>query len=240
VNDITYRVVEIFDSLEGEGKRAGATATFIRLAGCNLRCTYCDTAQALAFDAGIEMTLGEILAKVNMNYKRVTLTGGEPLLADDVDKLVAELIKAGCEVNIETNGSVDITHFRTAIDNSALFFTIDYKLPASGMENNMFTPNYFLLKEHDVLKFVVSGAGDVSAMLGLLKQIDEKVRLKQTEMPQVYIGLALSPNMGYDKKTDRFNLETLAKIILHEPLLKNARMQLQFHKIIWGPDVQGV
>ena len=102
------KIVEIFDSIDGEGIRTGQPATFIRLAGCNLRCSYCDTAYALFGEdepcVYEEMTVDEVVKKVNPNYRRVTLTGGEPLISPEAAELVTRLIENGVEVNIETNG----------------------------------------------------------------------------------------------------------------------------------------
>ncbi|MCL2605286.1 MAG: 4Fe-4S cluster-binding domain-containing protein [Defluviitaleaceae bacterium] len=240
----TYRVAEIFDSIEGEGKRAGATATFIRLAGCNLRCVYCDTAYALDENAGKPMTLDEILARVNPAYKRVTLTGGEPLIADGVDVLVKSLLAKGCEVNIETNGSINVSDFRKKMQNhNGLFFTVDYKLPSGGTCEKMLDENYFSLRGGDVLKFVVGSVEDIPAMLRMVERmqghiINEILAKNKTalEMPQIFIG-AVARTSGYNSA---FDLPALADVIIKNPILKDARLQLQFHKIIWGPDKQGV
>ena len=108
---MTYNIVEIFHSIEGEGKRAGQSATFVRLAGCNLRCTYCDTTYAMDGDY-TEMHLHEIMDIVkSKNIPRVTLTGGEPL-AKNVSKLLQELLNSDFDVNIETNGSIDISSIK--------------------------------------------------------------------------------------------------------------------------------
>ena len=98
------KVIEIFDSIDGEGIRTGQCATFIRLAGCNLRCSYCDTVYSLFGEETpceyTEMTVDEIISKVNMTYKRVTLTGGEPLVHTDSAELVSKLTEIGCDVNL--------------------------------------------------------------------------------------------------------------------------------------------
>ena len=96
------KVVEIFNSIEGEGSRAGYLATFIRLYGCNLRCSYCDSVYSFTNNDYTEMSIEEIINTVNgYNCKKVTLTGGEPLIHKDVDILVKELLTNGYEVNIE-------------------------------------------------------------------------------------------------------------------------------------------
>jgi 7-carboxy-7-deazaguanine synthase len=105
MSETKLQVIEIFDSIEGEGKRAGQLVTFIRLTGCNLRCSYCDT--EYAFSDGKDFSVNEIMEQVN--HSKVTLTGGEPLLQANVPQLLAAL--HGHEVNIETNGSINIEPF---------------------------------------------------------------------------------------------------------------------------------
>ena len=126
-------VNEIFYSIDGEGLRTGELAVFIRLAGCNLNCSYCDTKYALKISNGNKMTIAEILEEVGKyNCKNVTLTGGEPLIHAHIKELIDELIKNGYKVNIETNGAVDISEYL-----NKCLVTMDYKLPSSGMEKFM-------------------------------------------------------------------------------------------------------
>jgi len=219
----TYKIVEIFNSIEGEGKRAGATATFIRLAGCNLRCTYCDTTYSYGEKGGEyqTMTLDEIITLVNnRRFFRVTITGGEPLLAPGVNMLINHLLTEGCEVNIETNGSVDITSFISITDK--LFFTIDYKLPSSGVTDKMFLQNYDKLRPWDVLKFVVGSDADLKHMIDVIKKLKSN--------PQIYIGAVY----------DSYPLQNIVTAMLDNPILKDTHLQLQFHKIIWNVDQRGV
>jgi 7-carboxy-7-deazaguanine synthase len=218
---ITFKIVEIFNSIEGEGKRAGAPASFIRLAGCNLRCSYCDTTYALEENSGKEMCIEEIVkSAIEKNFYRVTITGGEPLLAQNIDILINRLLEEGCEINIETNGSADIAPYITATEK--LFFTIDFKLPSSGETEKMHLENYDKLRPCDVLKFVAGSENDIEYMLNFLAM------LKST--PQIYIGAAF----------EKFPLQKLAESIVNEPILKDAKLQLQFHKIIWNPSQRGV
>ncbi|MCD8180815.1 MAG: radical SAM protein [Firmicutes bacterium] len=225
------KIVEIFDSIDGEGIRTGQTATFIRLAGCNLRCGYCDTLYALFGEEEpceyTEMTIEEVIQKVNKSYKRVTLTGGEPLLQTDSAKLVSRLLSDGYEVNIETNGAVDITEFLSRIPRSdKLFFTIDYKLPSSGMTDRMIWKNFLNLRPRDVVKFVVGSDEDVRVTIEIVKRL----RDVYSEMPHIFIGAVYG----------RFDIRSLVEIILKEPILKDARLQVQLHKIIWDPNERGV
>ena len=221
------KVVEIFDSIDGEGIRTGQPATFIRLAGCNIRCSYCDTTYALFGESEpceyTEMTVDEIAAKVNTNYKRVTLTGGEPLIHKDCERLVARLLDMGCEVNIETNGAADITRVPRA---DKLFFTIDYKLPSSGVNDKMLWDNFLNLEPNDVIKFVCGSEEDIGEMLGVVKSLQSYYE----KMPHIFIGAVYG----------KIEYKDLVEVILKEPALSDARFQIQLHKVIWKPDERGV
>lgn len=225
------KVIEIFDSIDGEGIRTGQPCTFIRLAGCNLRCSYCDTLYSLFGEDEpceyTEMSIEEILEKVNKNYKRVTLTGGEPLFHKDADRLVSELIKIGAEVNIETNGAVDIEEFSKKLPSSDnLFYTIDYKLPSSGMSDKMIWNNFLVLSQNDVIKYVVGSEEDVALMIKLTKEL----KAHYEKMPHIFIGAVYG----------MYDAQKLVDTILSEPVLCDARFQVQLHKIIWDADKRGV
>jgi len=225
---MTYNVVELFDSIEGEGKRAGQSATFIRLAGCNLRCSYCDTTYALENDYSV-MPLQAIMASAKASdLGRITLTGGEPLTAPKVEVLIHQLLTQGYEANIETNGSIDITFLLDYMQSMkydpkvGLFFTMDYKLPSSGETEKMHLPNYDILRPWDVLKFVVGSDDDATHMVEFLKKVNTKA--------QVYVGAVYG---AYD-------LKKLVSLLLETPILRNAKLQLQYHKIIWDANERGV
>lgn len=222
-----YKVVEIFDSIDGEGIRTGMPATFIRLAGCNLRCSYCDTLYALFGEAEecryVEMTKEEIIKRINPNYKRVTLTGGEPLIADGIAELIGAMTELGFEVNVETNGAADISKIKRD-DN--LFFTIDYKLPSSDVEDKMLWDNFLKLSPRDVIKFVVGSSDDAEKMISVVGKLKNHYDI----MPNIFIGAVYGS----------FSLRHLTEIVLSESLLKDARIQIQLHKIIWSPEERGV
>lgn len=227
----SMKVVEIFDSIDGEGIRTGQPATFIRLAGCNLRCDYCDTLYALFGEETpceyTEMSVGEIIKCVNARYRRVTLTGGEPLIHTGAAELIEGLLNMGCEVNIETNGAADIKPFLAIPDRTGkMFFTIDYKLGSSGMSDRMLWSNFLSLRERDVIKFVVGSDGDVSRMI----EITERLRGHYKVMPHIFVGAVYG---AYDARK-------LVETILKEPALSDARFQVQLHKIVWNPDERGV
>lgn len=211
------RVVEIFKSIDGEGIRAGFPVTFIRLEGCNLRCSYCDTKYSYDNAKYTEMTVDEVYDKVyKLGCERITLTGGEPLIHEDVDKLVDRLTSDGFEVNIETNGSINISDY---IDMNKVLLTMDYKCPSSGMSNQMLLCNLKTLRRRDVLKFVVGNKEDLDTCHDLIKYT----------RAQVFI----SPIFGKIEPK-----EIVEYMLEHD--MQDCRIQLQLHKIIWNPEERGV
>ncbi len=220
-----YQVAEIFTSINGEGFRAGELSVFIRLCGCNLRCSYCDTMWANSESAPHkEMSAEEIRSAVlKTGVKNVTLTGGEPLTAPYVKELLAYLAEENeLRIEIETNGSVSIEEF-SAIKNRPAF-TIDYKLPSSGMEDKMcLADNLPFIEKKDCMKFVAGSEED------LVKAAEIIEKYKLTEKCHVY----LSPVFG--KIDPAFIVE-----FMKEKNLNNVRLQLQLHKFIWDPEKRGV
>lgn len=220
----TYSVVEKFISINGESTKAGQLAVFIRFAGCNLNCNYCDTKWANEKDVSYEtLTEFEIYDYIkSTGVTNVTLTGGEPLLREDIDKLLRILSSdKNLYVEIETNGSVDIGPFRDISEN--ISFTLDYKLQGSGMEHMMNLDNYEDLTSNDTVKFVVSNKEDLKKA----KQIIDEEGL--TEKCNVYI----SPVFG------RIEPVTIVDFMIENKMNK-VNMQLQMHKIIWDPEKKGV
>lgn len=213
-------VNEIFGSIDGEGVRTGELATFIRLTGCNLRCRYCDT--KYSFVAGKEMTIDEILDKVKeIGYKNITLTGGEPLIQKNVGKLIDRLIEEGYNLNIETNGAIDISPYIS----KNLILTMDYKVNSSGMILNMLEENIPLLRENDVLK-IVCNKEDFEDIKTLLKEFEIK--------SYVY----LSPIF---EEIEPYELVDFLKELHTEGYdTSKIRVQVQLHKIIWDPNERGV
>lgn len=214
-----YKVVEIFDSIDGEGKRTGQPVSFVRLAGCNLRCSYCDTLYALFNEEKPceykEMTAEEIFEKVNQNYRRITLTGGEPLIAEGVKDLIKLFSDRGFEVNIETNGACDTEKFDISEN---VFFTLDYKLLSSGMSDKMLWKNYLSLKPRDVIKFVVGSDEDAAQMIDIMG----KLKKYYEEMPNVFVGAVYG----------KYDIKKLVDLIMKNPELSDAKVQIQLHKYI--------
>ena len=220
---MSFPVVEKFVSINGEGQRAGELAVFIRFKGCNLNCTYCDTKWANTADApSVPMTASEIADYADSTgVVNVTLTGGEPMLQPELKSLTDMLISRGHSVEIETNGSVPIFSLAEAPHRPC--FTLDYKLPGSGMEAHMLTDNYRCLTPADTVKFVAGSPDDLNTALDIIR------RFSLTEKCRVYF----SPVFGKIEPAEIVSF-------LADNRLNGVRVQLQLHKFIWEPDKRGV
>lgn len=219
----TYPVAEKFISINGEGVRAGELAVFIRFRGCNLNCSYCDTKWANNEAAHAEyMTAEEIASYIEASgVDNVTLTGGEPLLQNEICTLIAMLIENGKNVEIETNGSISIKDFAEA--SLRPVFTMDYKLPASGMEKAMRTENFQYLKKDDTVKFVSGSIGDLE---------------RASEIIEKY-SLISKCNVYFSPVFGMIEPENIVEF-MKQRRLNGVRLQLQLHKFIWDPDKKGV
>ena len=165
------KVNEIFYSIEGEGIRAGMPCTFIRLFGCNLNCSYCDTRYACEGDDYKYMSILEILDAVKeIGCPNVTVTGGEPLMHDGIRSLLRSLVAEGYKVNVETNGS-----FIPEIGN--VIYTVDFKTKSSGMSEYMKLDAFKALEKDDVIKFVVGSQEDLGQALSFVEQNDIKAQV---------------------------------------------------------------
>ena len=212
-------VNEIFSSIEGEGIRSGYPVTFIRLYGCNLHCSYCDTRYSCEGGDFKQMSVDEILDVVaDLGFHRVTVTGGEPLIHKDVNELLMALIKAGYEVNIETNGAVYVAPYTHS---AKMIITLDYKSISSGENASMWLSNIPLLRKRDVLKFVVGSQEDLDDM--------RRIVIDYNPICSIYV----SPIFG------KIEPKEIVEYI-KEHKLENCRVQLQMHKFIWPPQQRGV
>ena len=231
------KVCEIFKSIEGEGIRMGQAAVFVRLHGCNLRCSYCDSMYAVEGSDYKLMSVGEVLAAVEAyrtesGVKCVTLTGGEPLIHESVGELLTAFSEAGFEVNIETNGTVPCK-WRLP----GLFYTMDWKCKSSGMSARMKMENMATLGENDVLKFVVGSFEDLQEAENVVAQLsqtrDACASLSSiTKMPHIFI----SPVWGKLTNEQIVNWMVGSEVMTQN----NARFQIQLHKIVWNPEMRGV
>lgn len=216
-------VVETFVSINGESIRAGELAVFLRFRGCNLNCSYCDTRWVNGADAPAkQMEVEELAAYADSTgITNVTLTGGEPLLQKEIGRLVERLIHTGHVVEIESNGSLPIALF--AEKEKRPFFTLDYKLPDSGMESHMLVDNYRYLCQEDAVKFVAGSRRDLEKAAEIIETYGLCERCK------VY----LSPVFG------RIDPADMVAFLL-ERKMNRVKLQLQLHKFIWDPEKRGV
>jgi 7-carboxy-7-deazaguanine synthase len=215
---LTLRVNEIFYSIQGESSYAGRPCTFIRLTGCNLRCSYCDT--QYAYKDGQEFQISEILESVaTFQCPLVEITGGEPLIQQETPNLIRRLLDEGYEVLLETNGSEDITK----VDERCVKI-MDMKCLSSGMSERNDLRNLARLTLRDELKLVIGGREDyeyAKEFLKLMRQDSCKVNM-----------IHFSPVFG------KLEPKELAEWILEDHL--DVRLHLQLHKFIWPPDQRGV
>jgi 7-carboxy-7-deazaguanine synthase len=210
------KVCEIFPGIQGESTYAGIPCTFIRLTGCNLRCSYCDT--VYAYEEGSELTEDEIMDKIQAaGLKTVEVTGGEPLLQEGVNSLVKRLLDEEYRVLIETNGSQDIR----GIDERAVII-LDVKTPGSGMSESAMLSNLPLLKPEDEVKFVITGRDDYEWAKNFIREHSLAGRCT----------ILCSPAFGM------LDPQQLAKWILEDRL--EVRLNIQLHKYIYGPETRGV
>ncbi len=219
-----YDVVEMFVSINGEGMKAGQLAVFVRLKGCNLNCSYCDTKWANTKEAkSTPMTANEIYEKVkNTKVNNVTITGGEPLWRGGAKELLETFAKdTELNIEIETNGSIDLLPF--AEINNRPSFTMDYKLPYSNMENEMKLDNFCILDKRDVVKFVAGSKKDLDRAREIIDKYDLVSRCNVYISP-VFDEIELSDIVEYMKEYN----------------MNGVNMQLQMHKFIWDPQKRGV
>lgn len=206
------RVTEIFYSLQGETRTVGLPTVFVRLTGCPLRCTFCDT--AYAFHGGDKMSIADIVEQVQSYKARyVTVTGGEPLAQKNCADLLSALCDVGLEVSIETSGAMDIA----AID-PRVVCVMDLKTPASGELAKNRYQNIELLKADDQIKFVICNREDYDWSC---QQIVEYKLDQRCE-------ILFSPVHG------DLNPSDLAQWIIDDNLA--VRMQVQLHKYLWGEE----
>ncbi|WP_323846846.1 7-carboxy-7-deazaguanine synthase QueE [Microbulbifer magnicolonia] len=212
----SLRISEIFYSLQGEARDSGLPTVFVRLTGCPLRCTYCDS--EYAFYGGERMTLEQILQKVQSHPARyVCVTGGEPLAQPNCLPLLTALCDAGYAVSLETSGAMPVEQVDERVSR-----VVDLKTPASGEQHRNRMENIAALTERDQVKFVICDRGDYDWA---------RFTLDQYRLPERVGEVLFSPS--YEQLQPR----QLAEWILEDGL--PVRMQMQLHKLLWG-DIPGV
>jgi len=213
---LSVRLTEIFHSLQGEARTVGRPTVFVRLTGCPLRCTYCDT--AYAFEGGKQHSLDSVLAQVaEHSADYVTVTGGEPLAQPAAIQLMQRLCDAGYQVSLETGGAMPIDDVDDRVS-----IVLDLKTPASGECDRNLLANVPLLRPKDQVKFVICDRGDYEW---------SKAQVHMHDLGSRVDDILFSPSY-----------EELAAVLLAQWVLEDrlkVRMQLQLHKQIWG-DKKGV
>ncbi|UCV22813.1 7-carboxy-7-deazaguanine synthase QueE [Ferribacterium limneticum] len=207
---MALRLTEIFYSLQGEASRAGLPTVFVRLTGCPLRCTWCDT--TYSFSGGEPATVESVLAEVGKYPARqICVTGGEPLSQKDCLPLLTALCDAGYDVSLETSGALDVTGVDPRVAR-----IMDLKAPDSGESARNLWSNLDVLKQRDEIKIVIASRGDYEWARDVLRdrQLDR------------LCSVLLSPAGGLIEP------QSLADWILEDGL--NVRFQLQLHKLLWG------
>jgi 7-carboxy-7-deazaguanine synthase len=210
-------VNEIFYSIQGESTYAGKPCVFVRLAGCDLRCSWCDT--PYAFNEGEKMSIDAVLQQVDRyGSPLVEVTGGEPLLQEDVYPLLQRLLDSGRTVLLETGGQIDVSRVPGAV-----IKVMDVKCPASGESDKVEWANIDRLGSQDQVKFVIQDRADYEFAREIVRRYALERRCAAVLFSPVH---------------DVLNPKDLSKWILDDHL--SVRLQLQLHKHIWGSNVRGV
>jgi 7-carboxy-7-deazaguanine synthase len=211
------RITEIFYSIQGEGTRRGRPCAFVRLTGCNLRCVWCDT--AYAFEGGTGMSFGEVVEQVERFPTRLAcVTGGEPLLQQEVHALMAALLDRGWTVLLETGGGLDAR----SVDPRVVRI-LDLKAPGSGELARYDWRNLEVLRDHDELKIVIADRADYEWA---------RAQIRDRALASRVAAVLLSPVHGVMDPAE------LAGWLLEDGL--PATLQLQEHKILWPGVERGV
>lgn len=223
---IKLPMVEIFETVEGEGTKAGFPTVFIRLFGCNLRCSWCDTKYSYPpSEAEMVLTIEQIIAQASQyRAKHVCLTGGEPLLYGKKSLALLDALAATGrydDIHIETNGAVELGFFMERCRSQTVRYIMDYKLPDSGEEEKMLHSNIALLRPQDELKFVIGSERDFAAAVQVLQKYPTQAQplfspVWETMPPVKLVQLMLDHG------------------------LTHVKLNMQLHKIIWDPAARGV
>jgi 7-carboxy-7-deazaguanine synthase len=229
-------ITEIFKSIQGEGTRAGLTCVFVRLTGCNLRCTWCDT--AYAFHGGKKMSVDEVMARVDELTGRgvnasgstaavplVELTGGEPLLQEEIYPLAEKLVAAGYTVMIETSGERFVGRLPREV-----IKIVDVKCPDSGEPDTFEMKNLEAVGKDDEIKFVISSRRDYE----FARQFTQEHRLNE-KVKQVLFSPVFDDPEG---KWKGLEPQQLVEWMLEDKV--PVRLGLQLHKFVWHPATKGV
>lgn len=207
-------VNEIFFSIQGESTYAGLPCVLVRLAGCNIRCTWCDTPYSLTPEDGSEYSIPKILEEVKAcGCNLVELTGGEPLASEGAKELLKSLVSGGYTVLLETNGTILMNDIP-----SEVVKIVDVKCPSSGCVGSFVMDNLKFIDDNDEIKFVIGSKEDYLYAKNFLE-----VNLQNKNSPVIFSPLS-----------DVLSPKDLSEWILKDKL--SVRVGLQIHKIIWGSE----
>jgi 7-carboxy-7-deazaguanine synthase len=224
----TLRVNEVFFSIQGESTRAGRPCVFVRLTGCHLRCTYCDT--EYAFREGRAVEIDDIVAEVARHpTDLVEITGGEPLLQARVHDLMRALCDLGKTVLVETSGACDI-----AACDPRVIRILDVKTPGSGEADRNLWSNLDHLTPRDEVKFVITDRDDYEWAREVIAARGLAERCAEILLSPVFA----QPSGAEIAGADALSMRELAGWILEDGL--PVRLQVQLHKLIWDPQTRGV
>lgn len=228
---IQLPMVEIFETVEGEGTRAGYPTVFVRLFHCNLRCTWCDTPYSYApYKPEFEASVHDIVQKVAAyGWQNICMTGGEPLIHRHKSQLLIDALARlphVQDIHIETNGAIDLCPFaeirKSTTDlQQKVRFVVDYKLPASGETGQMLHHHFDVLTPRDEMKFVIANDEDFDAAVNVLHRYD---------IPAVILFSPVWETMPPKRLVEK----------ILESGLKQVKLNLQIHKVIWDPNMRGV
>jgi 7-carboxy-7-deazaguanine synthase len=232
----TMQIIEIYKSLQGESSYTGMPCVFVRLAGCNLRCVWCDS--EYTFKGGSRMTLEQVEAEVQRlspgvsgNKGLVEITGGEPMLQErEVVRLMERLLASGYTVLLETSGERPLTSVPKSVSK-----IVDVKCPDSGEGGTFLTENLDTLAERDELKFVIASRRDYEFAREFVRELPP-----HTSIGSIIFSPAFRKDATGSRSADHCLVDPreLAEWILADEL--NVRLGFQIHKFIWEPSLKGV
>tara|TARA_B100001996_G_C18587067_1_gene564590 strand:- start:47 stop:697 length:651 start_codon:yes stop_codon:yes gene_type:complete len=209
-DDLTISINEIFYSIQGEAKNSGKPTVFVRTSGCPFNCSYCDT--EYAFSEGKKIKISEIISTIKQyKTKYITVTGGEPLVQKNIVSLLDSLVKNSFIVSIETSGLIDISIIPNSVE-----IVMDVKTPSSNEDDKNINKNLLLIKNTDVIKFVIGTRKDYEWSKKIIKDNN----------------LVNFNNIFFSPTHELLNPSDIADWILKDNL--NVTLQIQLHKYIWG------
>jgi 7-carboxy-7-deazaguanine synthase len=224
-------LIETYKSVQGESSFAGRPCIFVRLAGCNLRCSWCDS--EYTFKGGYKLSEDEVVAEVEKlaPVKLVEFTGGEPLLQErELIPLMERLLRDGYELMIETSGERPLDHVPTAVHK-----IVDVKCPGSGEGGSFRMSNLEFLSKRDEVKFVISNRGDYEFARDFMREHALEARVGHVLLSPAFIK---NPSLARSTENCMLDPRELVDWLLADGL--NARLSLQIHKYVWEPQKKGV